>query len=244
MDALYFLVTSDRQATESQFEDLLRVAEKDGSGRNWAQIRNLLSRAIVEEQNGPPGSTRTVYRVNPQIVEDLADLSVYVEQSRSSHKDGRTRPLFQRLRKEAGLRKFDRLLIWKVSRLGRGIRELISTVCELGDLGVTVFPIKSQTGPIKSAMGKLLWFVQAWFAEMENEERAEAIKVGQARAIANGKKVGRPKVIFDRELVLQLRGDEGLSWSQISKRVGVSVGTVRRAYQAAKVAPEADADAA
>ena len=93
-------------------------------------------------------------------------------------------------------------------------------------------------------MGKLLWAIQACFAEMENEERSEAIKAGQARAIANGKKVGRPKVIFDREAVVQLRDKEGLSWSQLAKRIGVSVGTVRRTYQAAKVMPEADFDAA
>ena len=53
------------------------------------------------------------------------------------------------------------------------MREVISTVYELSDLGVTVVPVKSDTGPINSTMGKLLWAIQAWFAEMENEERSE-----------------------------------------------------------------------
>ena len=232
MDALYIRVSTDRQTTENQFEDLLQVAERDGSGRDWTQIRDLLSRSIVEEEVGPPGSTRTVYRVNPPTLEQLAALSIYVEQGRSSRKGARCRPLFQRLKKDAALRKFDRLLVWKVSRLGRDMREVISTVYELADLGVTVLPIKSQTGPINSTMGRLLWAIQAWYAEMENEERAEAIKAGQARAMANGKKVGRPKAIFDRDEVVRLRDNEGLSWSKIAERVGVSVGTVRRAYKA------------
>ena len=239
-DALYFRVSTDRQTTENQFSDLREVAEKDGSGRDWTLIRDLLSLSIVEEEVGHPGSTRTVYRVNPQIVEQLANLSIYVEQGRSSRKGARTRPLFQRLKRDAGLRKFDRLLVWKVSRLGKDMREVISTVYELADLGVTVLPVKSQTGPINSTMGKLLWFIQAWFAEMENEERAEAIRAGQAWAMANGKKVGRPKVIFDREEVVKLRDEEGLSWSQIAQKVGVSVGTVRRAYGAARMEPKAD----
>jgi DNA invertase Pin-like site-specific DNA recombinase len=234
MDALYFRVSTDRQTTQNQFQDLLQVAERDGSGRNWTQVRDLLSRSIVEEQTGPPGSTRTVYRVYPQIVEQLADLSIYVEQGRSSRKGARTRPHFQQLKKDAALRKFDRLLVWKVSRLGRDMREVISTVYELADIGVTVLPIKSQTGPITSAMGKLLWAIQACFAEMENEERAEAIKAGQARAIANGKKVGRPKVIFDRDAVVGLRDEEVLSWSEIAKKLGVSAGTARRVYKAAR----------
>ena len=35
MDALYFRVSTDRQTTEHQFEDLLLVAERDGSDRDW-----------------------------------------------------------------------------------------------------------------------------------------------------------------------------------------------------------------
>jgi DNA invertase Pin-like site-specific DNA recombinase len=55
------------------------------------------------------------------------------------------RPLFEQMKRDATLRKFDRLLVWKVSRLGRDIREVISTVYELADLGITVVPVKSQT---------------------------------------------------------------------------------------------------
>ena len=56
------------------------------------------------------------------------------------------------------------------------------------------------------------------------------VKAGQARAMAAGKAVGRPRVIFDRKEVVKLR-NEGLSWSQIAARAGVSIGTARRAYK-------------
>ena len=232
MDALYFRVSSDRQTTENQFEDLLAVAEKDDSDRDRTSIRDLLSRCIVEEEVRGQGVSRTVYRVNPAVADRLTDLSIYVEQGRSSRKGARSRPMFERMKKDAALRKFDRLLVWKVSRLGRDMREVIGTVYELSDLGVTVVPVKSQTGPINSTMGKLLWAIQAWFAEMENEERADAIKAGQARALALGKKVGRPQAIFDRDEVVRLRDQQGQSWSQIAKTLGVGTGTVRRAYYA------------
>ena len=208
------------------------VAERDGSARDWKRIRKLLSSCIHEEAI----SDRTLYSVNPRIVTELADLCVYVEQGRSSRKGSKRRPLFDQMKRDAALRKFDRLLVWKVSRLGRDMREVISTVYELSDLGVTVVPVKSQTGPINSTMGKLLWAIQAWFAEMENEERSESIKAGQARAMASGKSVGRPRVIFDRTEVVKLR-KEGLSWSKIVSRLGVSIGTARRAYQALSAAP-------
>ena len=232
MDALYFRVSSERQTTENQFEDLLQVAEKDGSGRDWKEIRQSLSRVIVDEQHPAcNGNTRTVYRVRPEVAAELAHLCVYVEQGKSSRTSARRRPLFDQMKLDAAARKFDRLLVWKVSRLGRDMREVISTVYELADLGVTVVPVKSQTGPISSTMGKLLWAIQAWYAEMENSEKSEAIKAGQARARAEGKHMGRPKAVFDRDDVVRLRDREHLSWPEIARRTGAGVGTVVRAYR-------------
>ena len=238
MDGLYFRVSSERQTTENQFEDLLRIAEKDGSPRDWKQIRQALARCVYEEQLPTSnGRSRIVYRVRPEVVAELAAHCVYVEQGRSSKAGSAERPLFKQMRQDAALRKFDRLLVWKVSRLGRDMREVIATVYELADLGVTVVPIKSQTGPINSTMGKLLWAIQAWFAEMENEERSEAIEAGQARARAEGKPIGRPKTVFDRAEVVRLR-EAGRSWSQIASALGVSSGSVRRAYESQTAAPE------
>ena len=231
MDAIYLRVSSERQTIQNQVEDLLQVAEKDGSDRNWSEIRRLLSECIYEEQCADSrGETRTLYRVHPQVASQLAAQCVYVEQGKSGRRGAKSRPLFEQMKRDAALRKFDRLLVWKVSRLGRDMREVISTVYELADLGITVVPLKSQTGPINSTMGKLLWAVQAWQAEMENEERSETIKAGQARARANGRGIGRPRAIFRRDQVPVLRA-KGLSWSQIARRLGVSQRTVKRVYE-------------
>ena len=237
MDAVYFRVSSERQTTENQFEDLLQVAEKDDSGRDWNEIRRLLASCIVEEQHSSlSGGVRTVYRVRPDLVAELARQCIYVEQGRSGRAGAQRRPLFQQMKRDALQRKFGRLLVWKVSRLGRDMREVISTVYELADLGVSVVPTKSQTGLITSTMGKLLWAIQAWYAEMENDERSEAIKAGQARARAEGKHMGRPRVVIRRDEVLNLRR-KGLSWSMVASRAGASVGTVRRICQALSDAP-------
>ena len=242
MDALYFRVSSERQTTENQFEDLLQVAERDGTGRDWPRIRELLAACVVEEQLPTRGGgTRTVYRVRPEVAEQLAREYVYVEQGRSG-KAGRRRPLFEQMKRDAALRKFDRLLVWKVSRLGRDFREMLTSVYELADAGVTVFPLKSPTGPINSSLGKLLWAVQAWAAEFENDERAEAVRAGQARARAAGAHIGRPRAIFRRDEIATLRG-QGLSWREIAARLGAGVGTVRRAYEALADSDTPKADA-
>ena len=97
MDGLYFRVSSERQTTENQFEDLLQVAEKDGSGRDWSQIREALARVVIEEQrSGTNGATRAAYRVDPQLAADLARQCVYVEQGRSGKIGARQRPSLSR----------------------------------------------------------------------------------------------------------------------------------------------------
>jgi hypothetical protein len=53
-DALYFQVPSDRQTTESEFDDLLRIAEHDGPDTDWDQIRKALR----------PGTSRRVWQAN------------------------------------------------------------------------------------------------------------------------------------------------------------------------------------
>ena len=142
MDALYFRVSSDRQTTENQFQDLLQAAEQGGvDGRDWNEIRCALANCIYEEQRTGTGACRPVYRLLPEVADVLARQRVYVEQGTSGK--ARWRPVFERMKRDAAARKFDRLLVWKVSRLGRDMRQLITTVYELSALGVTVIPIKS-----------------------------------------------------------------------------------------------------
>jgi hypothetical protein len=54
VDALYFRVSSERQTTENQFKDPLLVAEKDGSARDWNQVRQALATCLIEEHRVPP----------------------------------------------------------------------------------------------------------------------------------------------------------------------------------------------
>jgi len=234
MDALYFRVSSDRQTTENQFEDVIQIAERDRSARDWRLIREALARVVVAEERTAPGEAATGYRVVPEIAQNLARQCVYVEQGRLYKAKAKTRGLFEQMKRDAADGKFDRVLVWKVSQLGRDMPEVISTVCDLVDYGVTVFPVMSQTGPIDSTTRELLRAIRAWFAEMENHEGSEGTLAGQARAREDRKLVGRPRVILDRELIVKLRDTARKSWEEIAKTVGGSVGSVRRGYQTLK----------
>ena len=229
MDALYFRVSSDRQTTENQFAEVLEYAYSR-SDTNSAMLKGELIelKACIREIPAPTAANpaRTVFKAVDSAVESLAKRCIYIEQGKSS-KTGSQRPLFERMKKDAAAGRFSRLLVWKVSRLGRDMREVLNAVYELADLGITVVPVKSNTGPITSAMGKLLWAILAWFAEMENVERADAINAGLERARKAGKTLGRPKKVFDREKARELRS-AGKSNREIAYRMGVSEATVRR----------------
>lgn len=109
-DGLYFRVSSERQTSENQFEDLLQLAEQDGSGRDWARVRELLSQCIGHQQLPcPDGGSRTVHRIRAEVAAELAACSVYVEQGRSGKRGTHRRPIFERMKRDAALRKFDRL---------------------------------------------------------------------------------------------------------------------------------------
>jgi site-specific DNA recombinase len=144
----------------------------------------------------------------PQLARALADQRIYVAESRFGMARTKARPLYRRMKRDAAKRKFDRLLVWNVSQLGRNMRDVIHTVYELAKHGVTVYPVKSQTGPINSTMGKRLWAIRVWYAEMENEERSEAGQAGLAGAKSARKLAGRPRVIVDRDEVVRLRDGE------------------------------------
>ena len=80
------------------------------------------------------------------------------------------------------------------------------------------------TGPVRD----LLIAIAGWLAQQEREKIRIRTLAGQARARAQGKVIGRPKVAVDVALLASLRS-QGASWGQIVKQTGVSMGTAQRA---------------
>jgi DNA invertase Pin-like site-specific DNA recombinase len=88
-------------------------------------------------------------------------------------------------------------------------------------------------------MGRLLWAIQSWYAEMENEERSENVRLGQARARAQGKEIGRPREVAPEleQQILTLRST-GHGYKAISQATGAPRSTVRRILKGAKSMPK------
>ncbi len=129
-----------------------------------------------------------------------------------------------RLLKDASRKKFEKLVIWSVDRLGRSMKHLVSVLSELKDLEIDIYSFK-QGIDTSTTMGSSFFHMVGIFAELENNLRAERQKIGIKRAMAQGVKFGRKDVV-DEDIeyqIYQLRS-KGKSIRAIAKSVGISVG--------------------
>jgi DNA invertase Pin-like site-specific DNA recombinase len=137
------------------------------------------------------------------------------------------RPAFKEMLDEARRRKFDLLLVWKLDRLSRSLKDLITTLDELGHLGIDFISYDNKIDT-SSPTGKLVFQVIGAVAEFERNIISERVKAGLRNAQRNGKRLGRPPVPpITIEKAKALRS-EGLSYRKIGKRLGISEGMVRK----------------
>jgi len=138
-----------------------------------------------------------------------------------------------RMLKDAQRKKFEKLIIWSVDRLGRNLKNIIGVLSTLHESGIEVFSYK-QGIDTSTTMGRSFMAITGIFAEIENDLRKERQSIGIKRAIAQGAKFGRKPKVNDRirDEVVTLRG-EGMSYRNIGKELGLTATTVQRAYRQA-----------
>ncbi len=92
------------------------------------------------------------------------------------------------------LRKGDCVIVWKLDRLGRSLKDLIKTINKIENKGAT---FKSLTENIDTTTpsGKLIFHIFGSLAEFERSLIKERINAGLASARARGKVSGRKKGI-------------------------------------------------
>lgn len=156
------------------------------------------------------------------------------------------RPVLDRMMADARLRKFDVVVVWKLDRIARSMKQFIDIVLELDRHGVRFLSVTQRMidSDQKDPMGVFLRNLFAALAELERGIIVERVKSGVAAAKARGKHCGRPLKIFRRDEAIAMRA-AGKSWREIAKAVGVDQRTVRRLLAAspppesvAKVSPK------
>ena len=146
----------------------------------------------------------------------------YVDHGVSGAKD--RRPALDRLIKDAKRRRFDVLVVWRLDRLGRNLRHLVTLLDELHAVGVA-FVSLGEGIDCTTPTGRLQLHILAALAEFERARIAERVRAGLARVKNQGQRLGRPRVEVSQEALAAVAG---LSTRQAAQQLGVSASTVRR----------------
>jgi DNA invertase Pin-like site-specific DNA recombinase len=139
------------------------------------------------------------------------------------------RPALEQLRRDAVRRKFDLVMVWDISRLGRSLSDLVAMMQEMNVIGVDLF-FHQQSIDTTTPAGKLCFQIFGSLAEWEREMIRERVLAGLATARRKGKKLGRPSKMNDgtRNAVCMLR-DKGYGIKHIAHQLEIGVGTVYKA---------------
>lgn len=140
-----------------------------------------------------------------------------------------SRPSLNRLMADAGRRKFDAVLVWKLDRFGRSLRHLVNALAELEALGLTFISLRDNLD-LSTPSGHLMFQIIGAMAEFERSLIQERVKAGLRNARAKGKKLGRPRADVDENKIKGLRAS-GASWRAIAEKLGIGVGTAHRIAQ-------------
>jgi len=124
------------------------------------------------------------------------------------------------------LREGDTLVVTRIDRLARSLKDLRDIVHELKDRGIA---LKATEQPVdtSAAAGKAFLDMLGVFAEFETnlrrERQLEGIRAAKARGIYKGRK---PSI--NALEVLRLRHEEGLGPAAIARRLGIGRASVYR----------------
>ncbi len=154
-------------------------------------------------------------------------VGVYKDEGFSGAKGREQRPALDAILKAATRREFDQVAVWSVDRLGRSLQDLIGTLRELHDVGCDLY-LHIQGLDTRTSAGKAMFQMMGVFAEFERAMIQERIHAGLARARAEGKRLGRPRVEGEAVDRAHAALAGGASLRRAMQASGASMAVVRR----------------
>jgi DNA invertase Pin-like site-specific DNA recombinase len=151
----------------------------------------------------------------------------FMDRGVSGAKGRAQRPQFDKLCQAATRREIDLIMSWSVDRLGRSLQHLVTFLGEIHAKGVDLY-LHQQGVDTSTPAGKALFQMCGVFAEFERSMIRERVKAGLARARAQGKKLGRPRVAASIERKVRTHRTKGMGIKAIARKLGIGTGTVQR----------------
>lgn len=130
------------------------------------------------------------------------------------------RPQLEKLQKDIFMGKVGTVIVWKLDRLSRSLKDGINLLVDWLDRDVRVVAV-SQQFDLSNAVGKLIASVLLGIAEMERVNIKENIVRGMKAAKARGVKIGGKEPKIFAEDILRLK-EQGMKMTEIAKELGCS----------------------
>lgn len=141
----------------------------------------------------------------------------------------RTRPGLSKALKQ--LKKGDKLVVWRLDRLGRSLVHLVHLLEDLGNREIR-FRSMCEHIDTSSSGGRLVFHMMAALAEFERSLISERTRAGMAAARARGKHVGRvPSMNTEQCTAARALLRDGVSVEDVAHQFGVTPRTLIRLVQ-------------
>ncbi|GAA3972197.1 recombinase family protein [Allohahella marinimesophila] len=131
------------------------------------------------------------------------------------------------------LRAGDTLIVWRLDRLGRSLKDLVGIITELEQRQVG-FKSLTESVDTTTAGGKLVFHLFGALAEFERSLIQERTKAGLEAARARGRKGGRPRKLTTAQIRMAraMLMDDEMTKAQVASHFGVSRPTLNKALAA------------
>jgi len=128
------------------------------------------------------------------------------------------------------LRKGDTLIVWRLDRLGRSLRNLVAIVEDLAkrEVGFRILEGMGSKIDTNTTEGRLMFNLFASLAEYERSLISERTRAGLAAARARGRKGGRPRSLTPTQVLglAEAMKEREAKPSEIAKELGISIPTL------------------
>jgi DNA invertase Pin-like site-specific DNA recombinase len=143
------------------------------------------------------------------------------------------RPALNSLIKDAYRKRFDAVVCWDISRIGRSMKELVLFLSDMKDRDIGIVSVR-QGFDTSTTMGEMMFQFVGILSSWEREMIRERTLAGLERAKSEGKTLGCKKVVNDEitSQIVELRNAKK-SIRAIASEVGVSRGTVSNVLKVA-----------
>ncbi len=134
------------------------------------------------------------------------------------------RPGLDQLLTDARQAKFDVLLTWSCDRIARSTRHFLEVLDELAHLGIAFVSFR-ETLDTEGPLGRAVIIIVGAIAELERSLIRERVLAGLRRARAEGRPIGRPRLVIDRQAVIRDRA-RGMSLNEVARVHHISKASV------------------